>query len=145
MLHHNHWVVKGHGSHQLFEALWAGDAAAYHAIFVDCDAGSLLEAAGARGKNVAADATAFGQYQVERVKARLSDLGILDVDVCARMLSAMVESPSAFPSGVYVATSREGVGPRLRFVEFNQLARLRTVDTEGRDVEWPTSGTSPAL
>ena len=140
MLHRNHWFVKAHGSCELFDELWTQDAAAYHAVFVNGDVAPLLEAARSRGDDVAETTAAFDRYRTERQKALLSEWGILDVGVCAEMLAAMVESPAKFPSGVYVATSRGDVGPRLRFVEFDRLARLRVVEAEGRDVAWAASG-----
>jgi NADP-dependent 3-hydroxy acid dehydrogenase YdfG len=136
MLHRNHWVVKARGSAELFDGLWARDAPAYKAAFIDGDAAPLLEAARGRGEDSEETAAAFDRYRTARGEARLSDWGILDVDVCARMLAAMVESPVQFPSGLYVATSRVDVGPRLRFVKFDRLTRLRVVEAEGHDVPW---------
>lgn len=136
MLHRNHWVVKAHGSSDLFDALWAGDAAAYKAAFVDGASAPLLDAARSRGEDLAEMEATFDRYRTFRQEARASEWGILDVEVCAEMLAAMVESPKQFPSGLYVATSRGGIGPRLRFVEFDRLARLHVVEEGGHDIPW---------
>ena len=137
MLHFNHWIKKARGSEKLFECVREGDRNQYEEIFIHCNADALREASIRYGVSVDEAVRTFKKYVVARREAFDSALGVLSVDVCARMLRALVTNPDEYPSGVYLAYAPNGTAAKLLFTEFSQLSRLAIVEALGRSKhEW---------
>ena len=136
MLHFNHWVKKAGGSEKLFSNVRGGDRHQYDAIFMRCDQRVLRNVAAACGLDPAEAEQTMLKYAEARKGAFAGSLGVLRVDTCARMLTALVRNPDHYPSGVYLAFAPYGAAPRLTEAGFRELSRLKLIEAIGRSEEW---------
>lgn len=128
MLHWNHWTRKANGSNAFFGTVFAGDALLYKSVFKDCDEKALVIAAGDKfASDLPSLQSTLREYRAIRRAAFDSELGVLDPDKCADLLSRLVDSDD-LRSGVYSFAGR-GDKVIVKSSTFEALDRFRLFES----------------
>lgn len=128
MLHRNHWVTRAGGSEDFFNDTLSGPREAYKSIFVDCDESTFERVARkSLGTKNAKLQTALSRYSTVRREAFNEELGVLDPDAFAGVLTDLLTSDK-LASGVYGFRATEMGEVSVKMATFASLDRRLTFE-----------------